>query len=164
MGEEQGTLFSPEYIRSIRVEARPEKLTSDTGALVMREVMDRLGYSKLFARHLTDPRVPGRVKHPQTELLRTALLLLAQGWSEQSDVEFLREDPAIRTAVSNRRGQWPLREAVGREPEGLCSQPTLSRLHQDLGTRQNRAGLHAVMLDGAELRLHPRGQARRSET
>jgi len=164
MGEEQGTLFSPEYNRSIRVEARPEKLTSDTGALVMREVMDRLGYSKLFARHLTDPRVPGRVKHPQTELLRTALLLLAQGWSEQSDVEFLREDPAIRTAVSNRRGQWPLREAVGREPEGLCSQPTLSRLHQDLGTRQNRAGLHAVMLDGAELRLHPRGQARRSET
>lgn len=164
MGEEQGILFSPEYNRSIRVVARPEKLTSDAGALVMREVMDRLGYSKLFARHLTDPRVSGRVKHPQIELLRTALLLLAQGWSEQSDVELLREDPAIRTAVSNRRGQWPLREAAGREPEGLCSQPTLSRLHQDLGIRQNRAGLYSLMLDGAELRLHPQGRARRSET
>lgn len=164
MGEEQGILFSPEYNRSIRVEARPEKLTSDAGALVMREVMDRLGYSRLFSRHLTDPRVPGRITHPQIELLRTALLLLAQGWSEQSDVELLRADPAFRAAVSNRRGQWPLREAAGREPEGLCSQPTLSRLHQDLGTRQNRAGLHSVLLDGAELHLHRPGRARRSET
>jgi len=67
MGEEQGTLFSPEYNRSVRVEARPEKLTSDAGALVMREVMDRLGYSELIARHLTDPRVPGRVKHPHAQ-------------------------------------------------------------------------------------------------
>jgi hypothetical protein len=164
MGEEQGTLFSPEYNCSVRVEARPEKLTSDAGALVMREVMDRLGYSTLFARHLTDPRVPGRTKHPQIELLRTALLLLAQGWSEQSDVGLLREDPALRTAVSNRRGQRPLREAAGREPEGLCSQPTLSRFHQDLGTRQNRAGLHRVLLDGAESHLHPPGRARRPET
>lgn len=164
MGEEQGTLFSPEYNCSIRVEARPEKLTSDAGALMMREVMDRLGYSGLFARHLSDPRVPERIKHPQIELLRTALLLLAQGWSEQSDVELLREDPAFRAAVSNRRGQWPLREAAGREPEGLCSQPTLSRMHQDLGTRQNRAGLHRVLLDGAESHLHPPGRARRSET
>ncbi|HEU4323695.1 MAG TPA: IS1380 family transposase [Roseiflexaceae bacterium] len=164
MGEEQGTLFSPEYNHAIRVEARPEKLTSDAGVLVMREVMDRLGYSKLFARHLTDPRVPGRVKHPQIELLRTTLLLLAQGWSEQSDVGLLREDPAFRTAVSSRRGQWPLREAAGREPEGLCSQPTLSRLHQDLGTRRNRGGLRSVLLDGAEQRLHPAGRAMRRET
>jgi hypothetical protein len=164
MGEEQGKLFSPEYNRAIRVEARPEKLTSDAGALVMREVMDRLGYSGLFARHLTDPRVAERIKHPQIELLRTAVLLLAQGWSEQSDVELLRADPALRVAVSTRRGQWPLRERAGREPEGLCSQPTLSRLHQDLGTRQNRAGLHRVLLDGAESHLHPPGRARRSET
>lgn len=164
MGEEQGILFSPEYNHAIQVEARPEKLTSDAGVLVMREVMDRLGDSSLFARYLTDPRVPERIKHPQIELLRTTLLLLAQGWSEQSDVGFLREDPAFRTAVSSRRGQWPLREAAGREPEGLCSQPTLSRLHQDLGTRRNRAGLRSVLLDGAEQRLHPARRAMRRET
>jgi hypothetical protein len=162
MGEEQGTLFSPEFNQSIRVEARPEKLTSDAGALLMREVMDRLGYSRLFARHLTDPRVPGRVTHPQVELLRTALLLLAQGWSDQSSVGLLRADPALRTAVSGRRGQRPLREATGCEPEGLCSQPTLSRLHQDLGSRANRAGLGAIMLEGAEQRM--RLGARQRET
>lgn len=164
MGEEQGTLFFPEYNRSIQVEARPEKLTADAGALLMREVMERLGYSELFAQHLTDPRVAERVTHPQIELLRTALLLLTQGWSEQADVGLLREDAALRAAISNRRGQRPLREAAGREPEGLCSQPTLSRLHQDLGTRQNRAGLCAVLLDGAGRQMHPRGQPRQRET
>ena len=163
MGEEQGTLFSPEYNRSIRVEARPEKLTSDAGALLMREVMERLGYSELIARHLTDPRVPGRVTHSQPELVRTALLLLAQGWSGQSDVGLLRADPAFRAAVSSRRGQRPLREAEGREPEGLCSQPTLSRLHQDLGQRQNRAGLRRMLLQGAERRMRLQGQSRLRE-
>jgi hypothetical protein len=164
MGEEQGILFSPEYNRSIQVEARPEKLTADAGALLMREVMERLGYSELFAQHLTDPRVAERVTHPQIELLRTALLLLTQGWSEQSDVGLLREDAALRTAISSRRGQRPLRGPAGREPEGLCSQPTLSRLHQDLGTRQNRAGLRAVLLDGAGRRIRPPGQPRQHET
>lgn len=162
MGEEQGTLFSPEYNRSIRVEARPEKLTSDAGALLMREVMERLGYSELIARHLTDPRVPGRVTHSQAELVRTVLLLLAQGWSGQSDVGLLRADPAFRMAVSSRRGQRPLREAGGREPEGLCSQPTLSRLHQNMGTRRNRAGLCSLLLEGAEgqMRFPAEGKAR----
>lgn len=163
MGEEQGTLFSPEYNQSVRVEARPEKLTADAGALLVREVMERLEYSELIERHLTDPRVPGRVTHPQIELVRTALLLLAQGWSGQSDVALLRADPALRTAISSRRGQRPLREAAGREPEGLCSQSTLSRLHQDLGTRQNRAGLSRILLDGSERRMASQGQTRLSE-
>ncbi len=164
MGEEQGTLFSPEYNQSVQVEARPEKLTSDAGALLMREVMERLRYSELIGKHLTDPRVPGRVTHPQVELVRTALLLLAQGWSGQSDVALLRADPALRTAISCRRGQRPLREAAGREPEGLCSQPTLSRLHQDLGTCENRAGLRRMLLDGAERRMESQGQTRLAET
>ncbi|HEX6367852.1 MAG TPA: IS1380 family transposase [Longimicrobium sp.] len=162
MGEEQGTLFSPEYNRSIQVEARSEKLTSDAGALLMREVMERLGYSELFAQHLTDPRVAERVTHPQIELMRTALLLLAQGWSGQADVGLVQADPAFRTAVSSRRGQRPLREATGREAEGLCSQPTLSRLHQDLGMQANREGLRSVLLKGAERRMQR--QTRQRET
>ncbi|MDQ3493241.1 MAG: IS1380 family transposase [Chloroflexota bacterium] len=163
MGEQQGTLFSPEYNRSIQVEARPEKLTCDAGALLMREVMERLGYGRLFEKHLTDPRNPGQVTHPQAELLRTALLLLVQGWSDQSDVGLLRFDPALRLAVSSRRGERPLRGAAGREPEGLCSQATLSRLHQDLGLARNLAGLLAVLLDAAERRTGLRPGERHRE-
>ena len=152
MGESQGTLFPLEFNRSIHLEARPECVSGDSGSLLMRELMDRLGYPDLFARHLCDSRDPARVKHPFMELLRTALLMLVQGWSDQSDVKLLRKDPALRLAVSSRRGQRPLREGSGREPEGLCSQPTLSRLAQDVGVPDNVSGLGAVLLDSTERR------------
>ncbi len=164
MGESQGNLFSLEFNRSIHVEARPEFVSGESGALLMRELMDRLGYPELLARHLRDPRDPARVTHPFIELLRTALLMLVQGWSDQADVKLLREDPALRLAVSTRRGQRPLREAVDREPDGLCSQPTLSRLTQDLGIPGNVCGLLAVLLDAAEWRLGLRPGERLRET
>ena len=164
MGDSQGTLFSLEYNRSIHIEARPERVSGDAGALLLRQLMDRLGYPRLFARHLRDPRDPARVTHPFQELLRTAVLLLAQGWSDQSDVGLLRDDPALRLAVSSRRGQRPLREAVDREPDGLCSQPTLSRLVQDLGIGVNVSGLGAVLLDAAEQRTGLRPGERHPET
>ncbi len=152
MGESQGTLFPLEFNRSIHLEARPECVSGESGALLMRELMDRLGYPALFERHLRDPRDPARVTHAFQELLRTAVLLLAQGWSDQSDVGLLRDDPALGLAVSSRRGQRPLRAASGREPEGLCSQPTLSRLMQACGMPENLSGLCAFLLDAAERR------------
>jgi hypothetical protein len=153
MGESEGTLFPLEFNRSIHLEGRPELVSGESGSLLMRELMDRLGYPRLFGRHLRDPRDPARVTHPFAELLRTAVLLLAQGWSDQSDVGVLRGDPALCLAVSSRRGQRPLRGAAGREPAGLCSQPTLSRLFQDLGSPENVSGMGALLLEAAEQRM-----------
>jgi hypothetical protein len=164
MGESQDTLFPLEFNRSIHLEARSERVSSDSGALLMRELMDRLGYRRLFERHLHDPRDQARVTHSFQELLRTAVLLLVQGWSGQSDVGLLRTDPAFRLAVSSRRGQRPLREAEGREPEGLCSQPTLSRLYDDLGSERNLSGLGELFLDAAERRRGLRAGERCRET
>ena len=160
----QGTLFPLEFNRSIHIDARPERVSGESGSLLMRELMDRLGYPQLFARHLRDPRDAGRVTHPFIELLRTALLLLAQGWSDQSDVGLLRDDPALRLAVSSRRGQRPLRDAVDREPAGLCSQPTLSRLVQALCSPENAMGMGAFFLDAAEWRRGLRRGERQRET
>jgi len=163
MGEEQSSIFSPEFNRSIQVEARAERLSVDAGALLMRELMDRTGVLKLCRKHLTDPRDRSRVVHPFDELLRTALLLLTQGWSDQIDVERLRDDPIFRLAASNRRGQRPLRAAEGREPEGLCSQPTLSRLHAALSTAENLEGLGIVLREDSGKRMGLRADARIDE-
>ncbi len=154
MGDFQCSLFSPDFNRSIHIEARPERLSTDGGALLLRELLERLGYPGMFRKHLTDPRHPSRVTHPFEELLRTGLFLQAQGWSDHIDVDRLREDPIFRLAVSRRRGQRPLRAAEeSREPEGLCSQPTLSRLLAALGTEENRAGLRSVLLEAAARRM-----------
>lgn len=164
MGDSQGTLFPLEFNRSIHLEARPERVSGDSGALLMRELMDRLCYPQLFERHLRDPRDPARVRHSFAELMRTALLLLAQGWNDQSDVGLLRRDPALCLAVSSRRGQRPLRESADCEPEGLCSQPTLSRLVHDLALPENRCGMGALLLDAVELRRGLRTGNRSLET
>ena len=145
MGEVQGTLFRLECNKSVEVEARPERLTSDGGVLLLRELWDRLGLSALIRRHLTDPRDASRTRHPFLELVRTRVLAMAQGWRDQDDVSLLRDDPAFRLAVSRRRGDSPLRESRGNAPEGLCSQPTLSRLMSTLGTEENRAGLGVIL-------------------
>lgn len=77
MGEVQGTLFSPDFNRSVHIEARPEHLTADAGALLLRELTDRLALPALVRRHLSDSRDPERITHPFLELLRTQVLLLA---------------------------------------------------------------------------------------
>ena len=132
MGEVQGTLFGLESNKSVEVEAKPERLTSDAGALLMRELSDRLGLPALIRRHLTDPRDPARTLHPFLELVRTRVLALAQGWRNQDDVSLLRDDPAFRLAVSRRLGDSPLRDPRARDPEDLCSQNSSRKPCQDL--------------------------------
>jgi hypothetical protein len=162
MGEEQVTLFAPEFNRSVRVEARAERLTSDAGAVVLRALLDRLSFAALVGRHLTDPRAAARVRHPFLELVRTYLLLWAQGWTEQRDADLLRQDPALRLAVSCRRGTAPVIGGEG-AAAGLASQPTLSRLLGALSSVENRAGLSALLLALAERRRRGRSGARLAE-
>jgi hypothetical protein len=145
MGEEQGTLFALDFNRSVQVEARPERLTAEAGVVLLRELSDKLGLPELVERHLCDPRDPNRIRHSFLELLRTRLLTIANGWADQSDVGLLHDDPVFRLAVSERRGDRPLRAAQGNQPEGLCSQPTLSRLQKTLASSENRAGLGNIL-------------------
>jgi hypothetical protein len=145
--ESQVSIFQPEFNRSVQVEARPERLTADAGALLLRQLMDSSGVSELLAEHLVDARNPLLVEHGFLELLRTLLLLPAQGWRDQLDVTLLREDPVLRLAVSERRGAGVLAERPG-----LCSQPTLSRLLHALAAPCNREGLGTVLLESAARR------------
>lgn len=153
MCESQGTLFQPDFNRSIRVEARPERLSADGGALFLREILHRLGLDAWLSERLTDPRDPARITHSTEELLRTLVLLQSQGWSDQADVDLLRDDPLFRLAVSSRRSDRPLREATSpTEPEGLCSQPTLSRCLGWLSTEENRRELGRTLREMADRR------------
>ena len=139
------------FNRSIRVEARPERLTADPGALLVREIEERLGLSRWLAKQIDDPRDEEAITHPMTELLRTAVVLPACGYQDQDDADSLRDDPVMRLAVSDRRGTGPLEERTAEEraadrnpeePDGLASQPTLSRLERTLSQEANLKVLH----------------------
>lgn len=161
LGEEL-SLFRPEFNGSIRVEARVERLTSDAGAILLREVLERLGISSWLAERLVDSRRPDLITHPLPELLNTSLLLLAQGWRDQDDADALRDDAVFRLAVSTRKGISPLKSRPAEErakshnpsePDGLPSQPTLSRAVRMLSSEENRRTLRHAPLEVAARRL-----------
>lgn len=155
MGERQSTLFSPDFNRSIQVEAREDRLTSDAGALLLREVFSRLGLEAFFAERLVDPRRPELITHPQIELLRSHVLLLAQGWQDQDDADFHRQDPVLRLSVSQRRGTSPLESPPegAQVADGLASQPTLSRLVKALSPQEQRSVLRESLLTAVARRV-----------
>jgi hypothetical protein len=132
MGEKQ-SLFTASFNRSVSVEARPERLTGDAGAILLREVLERSRIIDWMDRRLVDQRDPNQVTYPLSVLLRTAIILQAQGWGDQDDADALRFDAALRLAVSDRRGDG----ALAAESH-LPSQPTLSRLIGGMSEANNR--------------------------
>jgi len=162
MGEEL-TLFRAAFNGSLRIESRPEHLTSEAGAVFLREVIERLGISGWMTRRLKDTRDRDLITHPLSELLNTSLLLLGQGWRDQDDADSLRNDAVFRLAVSERRGVAALARREAEEgralsknppaPDGLASQPTLSRLVRMLSTEDNRGVLRGALLECAARRV-----------
>jgi len=163
MGERQPTLFSMDFNRSIKVEARPERLTADAGVLLQREVIERLDIIDWMVKRIDDPRNQDLITHPMDELILTSLLLLAQGWRDHDDADTLRDDPAMRLGVSTRCGLSPLESPTRVDgvpttknppaPEGLASQPTLSRLARVLSEDANRPLLHEAIFECAARRI-----------
>lgn len=156
-------LFAAGFNGSLRVEARDERLTSEAGAVVLREIDQRLGFTRKLASKLIDTRNPLLITHPLVELLRTELLLLAQGWRDRDDADLLRDDAALRMAVSERKSTSPLKKRPREKgvvpprnpsvPDGLPSQPTLSRLGDMLSSEENRRTLRGGLLGLAAGRI-----------
>jgi len=149
-------LFKTTFNRAVQVESRPEHLTGEAGALIQREVMDRLGMMDWLVERLTDSRDPDRVTYSLAELVRTHLLLMGQGWRDQDDADRLREDPALRVAQSSSRGQTPLDDG-----HVLASQPTLSRLVDNLSRDDNRGVLREAISETAIRRVRMGNDGRR---
>ena len=170
MNTAQPTLFPLEFNPSLRVEPRPERLTVDAGAVLLRRVIHRLRYTRDLARHLRDTRNPDLITHPLEEMLNTALLMFAQGWRDEDDADELRDDPVFRLSVSTRRGLSPLAQRPDEErrrdknpehPDGLASQPTLSRMLRMLSPEDNRRVLRDTLLLKAAHRIKANNRGHR---
>lgn len=74
------------------------RITSDAGALLLREVA---GKSKLFQRMagcVPDPRDPAMIEHDQPTMLAQRVLGIACGWEDLNDHHALRLDPLMQVA------------------------------------------------------------------
>jgi DDE family transposase len=103
-------------------------ISSDGGALLLRQMDDRLGLSERLATLLPDARDPRKVKHNRREQIRQRLYQIALGYPDCNDADRLRHDPLLKSGC-------------GRSPQaaGLSSQPTLSRLENAVDVGKLRA-------------------------
>lgn len=155
MGETRQHVYTPSFNRSLHIETGEDMITADAGVTVLREVLSRLALDELLEQNLKDSRVASQTTHPLIELVRTHLLLLALRWQDQDDAETLRFDPAFRLSVSNRKGLGPLAAAQpgSKTPDGLASQPTLSRLLGALSSPHNIGVLDDALFQASARRL-----------
>jgi hypothetical protein len=138
MGERHGWLFEPTFNRSIKIRQADPRITSDAGALLLREVDHRLGLTADLAAELFDPRDPVRIRYTQTELLRQHLYGLALGYAHQDDADMLAHDVGMKLAVWDRPGKQVLKER-------LASQPSDWRLVNRLSSKPQRRAINEAL-------------------
>lgn len=151
MGEVTSSIFPVTFNKSLKVETRPEMLSSDGGVIALREIDERLKITESLVDNIDDPRDQNTITYLLSELIRTRLYLIAQGWNDADDADSLRHDPAFATAVSQQKGQTPLKpeNVKFKVPDGLASQPTLSRLTEILSTEKNRKAVRKNLIENA---------------
>lgn len=121
MSEAVPLIFEPSFNRAIKVRSRDERLTSNAGVLLLREVDHRLGLTTSLGQEMVDPRRQDLIRYPMTELLRERIYSLALGQRPADEADLVAHDPAMRLAVWDRPGDRVLEER-------LASQPSQSRL------------------------------------
>lgn len=118
-------LFSNLKRQRIQTDFRGGRLTSDGGALLLREVDRSLGLIDAINACIRDPRNPFFIAHSQRTLLAQRIFGIALGYEDLNDHQSLREDPLFQ--VLSERGV--------RADLPLASPPTLCRLENRVDRR-----------------------------
>jgi len=101
-------------------------VTSDAGALLLREVDRRTGIVDRVVGALREWRDPRYVVHSLADLVRQRIFQIALGYEDADDADTLRTDPALKVAC----------ERLPITGVDLASQPTLSRLENKVSRSQ----------------------------
>ena len=103
-------------------------ITSDGGALLLRELEAELGIIRRFAECFTDHRDPERVEHTVEELVAQRIHALALGYEDLNDHDSLRHDPMLAVLVGKTDPKGQTRREVRDRGKALAGKSTLNRL------------------------------------
>jgi len=117
--------FHPD--KPVDLEFDAPEMSTDGGAVLLRQVDERRGLCETLAGFLPYERDPSKIEHTRLEQLRQRVFQIAMGWEDQNDADRLREDPVYKMAVDRQP-----------EDDALSSQPTLSLFETSVGMRTNK--------------------------
>ncbi len=117
--------FSRIESKAVLADFNGGRLTTDAGALLLRELGEHLGLFEALDHAIPDPRWLPIVVHDQRAMLAQRIIAIALGDEDLNDHQTLRTDPALPLAA----GKVP-------DPEmPLASPPTLCRLENRIDRR-----------------------------
>lgn len=111
-------------------------VTSDAGALLLREVDRKLGLIDKLDAVIPDPRNQCLITHQQATMLRQRIFAIAMGYEDGNDHQTLRDDPLMQ--LISERGIDSERP--------LASPPTLCRLENRV-SRKTLAEIATVFVE-----------------
>jgi hypothetical protein len=113
-----------------RVEAQftADRITTDAGGLLIREVAEKMNLFGKPADCFTDYRDPERREHEVSQLLAQRVVGLVQGYEDLNDHDELREDPTWATLAGKEDPTGEDRTQEADQGKPLASKATLGRL------------------------------------
>lgn len=88
--------FANHFAREVVAEFDGGTMTSDSGALLLRETDQRMKLLARFGQCFMDGRNPALVQHPVEQMLAQRIYGLALGYEDLNDHEQLRQDPLLK--------------------------------------------------------------------
>jgi len=128
--------FAPHFRRAVVASFDGGALTSDAGALLLRQVDRRIGFLRRLAACFTDFRSPWLTQHGVEQMLAQRVYALALGYEDLNDHDQLRLDPLMGVLAGKREPDQP-----------LASKSTLCRLERTPATGAERDRYKKIRYD-----------------
>ena len=100
--------FANHFAREVVAEFDGGTMTSDSGALLLRETDQRMKLLARFGQCFMDGRNPALVQHPVEQMLAQRIYGLALGYEDLNDHEQLRQDPLLKLLAGKADLNGPL--------------------------------------------------------
>jgi hypothetical protein len=100
--------FEAHFSRRVVAQFDGARMSTEGGALLLREADRKIGLLKRVARCFTDARNPERVEHELGEMLAQRIYGLALGYEDLNDHEELRRDPLLAVVAGKQELDEPL--------------------------------------------------------
>ena len=136
--------FAAHFLRRVEAGFTAGQVSSDGGALLLREVDRRIRLLDRVAACFTDGRDAERIEHTIAEMLSQRIYGLALGYEDLNDHEQLRSDPLLAVLSGKRQLDEP-----------LAGKSTLNRLElTGRSSRYHKIGYSAAAIDDLLVNLY----------
>jgi hypothetical protein len=126
-------------------------ISTDGGALLLREVEAKTGLLAAVAEQFTDHRDPELIEHTVGELVSQRILGLALGYADLNDHDRLRVDPLLAVAAGKDDPTGRDRRNAQDRGKALASSSTLNRLELTPADADRAARYKKIVADQAGL-------------